>query len=126
MTVNFARAVYEFDNAVLRNLLKEYKQTGGVKHTPRLDKVKAVAAYLGLRQWKKKGSNVDFCDESLKQISGATGISVGSIQDVLRFLERIGWLETIKAGGGRDKRPTVRRLLLLDNESVQNPVAKHP
>ncbi len=114
MTINVARAVYDFDNSTLRALLDKYKQTGGVKHTPRIDKVKSVAAYLGVRQWTKRGSDLDLCDESLRQIAAATGISVGSIQDVLRFLETIGWLETIKPDGGRDRKPTVRRLLLLD------------
>jgi hypothetical protein len=118
VTIDIAGAVYDFDNAALRTLLNEYK------HTPRLDKATAVAAYLGVRQWRKRGSKIDICDESLRQISDATAISVGSIQDVLRFLEKIGWLETIKAGGGRDRRPTVRRLLLLEHETAGNPVAK--
>jgi hypothetical protein len=78
-------------------------------------------AYLGHRQRTKGSSEVEIVDESVDQIVNATGISRGSVHDVLRFLAWAGWLITVRHGGGRSRRPTVRHLNTSAWTRAENP-----
>ena len=110
MTIKVANAVYTLNNAVISSELRRFKAADGDKHVPSTEKTKSVMAYLGHRQRTKGSSEVEIVDESVDQIVNATGISRGSVQDVIRFLAWAGWLITIRHGGGRSRKPTVRHL----------------
>jgi hypothetical protein len=111
MTIKTALLVSEIDHSYLRKKLEEYSRSVKGNHCPSLVYVIAVLKEIGLRQRKRKGFEVESANESLKQLSAATGISASSCSDVLRFAEWAGMCVTVRKGGGPKKTPTVRQLI---------------
>jgi hypothetical protein len=97
---------------VLEAWLNRYERERGGKHRPAADKVANVTQYLCSRQRHRKDMgwpNDRIVQETAEQVAGGCKISKGTVNDVLRFLEWLGVLPTLKAGGKGC--PTVRQLL---------------
>jgi hypothetical protein len=113
MTTETANFYFDMDNQMLKAMLVEYRksQPPKSKHIPSVRAVKAIAPYLGHRQRSRPKYGGIAVDDSLRQIHEKTGYSVSTISDVIKFLEYFGFIETLRHGGGRNKQPTVRRLI---------------
>jgi len=111
MTTKCANYFYELDNEYLAFKLRDFSKKHGAKHTPSIVAVKAVAGYLGSRQRKRMGFDVEVTNESKAQIFAMTGWSEGSVSDVIKFLEWMGLTKIIRRGGGKNKMPTVRHMI---------------
>jgi hypothetical protein len=113
MTTETANFYFDMDNQAIKAMLVEYRKSQPLngKHVPGIKAVKAIAPYLGHRQRSRPKYGGIAIDDSLRQIHEKTGYSVSTISDVIRFLEYFGFIETLRHGGGRNKQPTVRRLI---------------
>ena len=114
----------DFDAEIMREWLNEYRKVSEAKrkHTPALDRVYLVLFYLCSRQRYRPEHNERVLDETIEQIA-IGGLSYGSAQDIVQFLEWLGVLVTVRDGGKGNA--TVRQLLKPDYAlRSQNPVIK--
>ena len=111
MTTNCANYFYELNNEYLGYKLQDFAKKYGAKHTPSVVAVKAVAGYMGSRQRKRMGFDLEVTNESKAQIFEMTGWSEGSSSDVIKFFEWLGLMKTVRRGGGKNRLPTVRHLI---------------
>ena len=108
----------------MRGWLAEYRQQSEAKrtHTPAQDRVYLVLFYLCSRQRYREKYGERIIDETIDQIA-IGGISYGSAQDIVQFLEWLGVLVTVREGGKGNA--TVRQLLKPDYAlRTINPVIK--
>ena len=89
---------YDLPTATLQALLDEWRITHP-KHTPSSLRVKAVCAYLCSRQRPRDGFQDRTVQETEQQIADGLSISLGSVADVIAFLDWLGVLPTLRAGG---------------------------
>ncbi len=120
MTTELANYFYDLDRSVLVALLEDYAKEKGAKVRPSVRTVKSVAAYLGHRQHYRDVHKAVCVDESRDQIMRAVDIGSSAVANALQFLTWTGYLETLKHGGGRGKKPTVR--LVYDSTSTQRAI----
>ncbi len=111
MTTEFANYFWDLDNEYIGYKLQDFANIYGAKHTPSVLAVKSIAGYLGSRQRKRKGFDIEVTNESKAQIFAKTGWSEGSVGDVIKFLESMDLCKTISRGGGKNKLPTVRHMI---------------
>ena len=114
----------DFDAAIMRGWLVEYQELSEAKrkHTPALDRVYLVLLYLCSRQFYKEKYGDRVLDETIDQVM-VGGISYGSAQDIVQFLEWLGVLVTVREGG---KGNATKRQLLKPDYALRtiNPVIK--
>ena len=88
--------------------------------TPALDTAKSVLLALAIRSFSKPELDYTICaDESIKQLGEHLGLDQSdsktkgkdAISNALRFLEWAGLLRTLRKGGGKLKKPTVREVI---------------
>ena len=88
--------------------------------TPALDTAKSVLLALAIRSFSKPELDYTICaDESIKQLGEHLGLDQSdsktkgkdAISNALRFLEWFGGLRTLRKGGGKLKKPTVREVI---------------
>ena len=114
----------DLDAATMRGWLVEYRQLSETKlsHTPAIDRVYLVLLYLCSRQRYREKYGDRIINETIDQIA-IGGISYGSAQDIVQFLEWLGVLVTVREGGKGNA--TVRQLLKPDYAlRTINPVIK--
>ncbi len=111
MTTEFANYFWDLDNEYIGYKLQDFAKIYGAKHTPSVLAVKNIPPYLGSRQRKRKGFDLEITNESKAQIHAKTGWSEGTISDVIKFLEWMGLCKTVRRGGGKNKMPTVRHMI---------------
>ena len=111
MTTEFANYFWDLDNEYIGYKLQDFAKIYGAKHTPSVLAVKNIPPYLGSRQRKRKGFDLVITNESKAQIHSKTAWSEGTISDVIKFLEWMGLVKTIRRGGGKNKMPTVRHMI---------------
>ena len=118
----------DLDAATMREWLAEYQELSKAKykypnkHTPALDRVYLVLLYLCSRQRYREKYSDRIVNETIDQIA-IGGISYGSAQDIVQFLEWLGVLVTVREGGKGNA--TVRQLLKPDYAlRTINPVIK--
>ena len=118
----------DLDAATMREWLAEYQELSKAKykypnkHTPALDRVYLVLLYLCSRQRYREKYSDRIINETIDQIA-IGGISYGSAQDIVQFLEWLGVLVTVREGGKGNA--TVRQLLKPDYAlRTINPVIK--
>jgi hypothetical protein len=111
MTTEAANYVYNLDNATLAASLAAYRREVKGRHVPSVKSFKSIAAYMGTRQYYHAKHGLVCVDETIKQIAQATDYKKDAVSDILRFMNTVGLMKTIKHGGGRNKLPTVRVLV---------------
>jgi len=113
---------YALPTATLQAWLDEWRTTHP-KHTPSVLRVKAVCGYFCSRQQWRTELQDRTIQETEQQIADGLSISLGSVCDVIAFLDWLGVLPTLRAGG--QGVPTTRQLLRPEF-SLQwgNPVPK--
>ena len=89
---------YDLPTATLQASLDEWRITHP-KHTPSILRVKAVCAYLCSRQQFRAELQDRTVQETEQQIANGLSISLGSVADVIAFLDWLGVLPTLRAGG---------------------------
>ena len=111
MTYKCADYFGNLDNEYLTYKLQDFSKKYGMKHTPSVVAVKAIASRLAMKQRKRTGFDLEITNESKAQIHAKTGWSEGTISDVIKFLEWMGLVKTIRRGGGKNRLPTVRHMI---------------
>ena len=111
MTTEFANYFWDLDNEYIGYKLQDFAKIYGAKHTPSVLAFKGIAPYLGSRQRKRKGFDLEITNESKAQIHAKAAWSEGTISDVIKFLEWMGLVKTIRRGGGKNRLPTVRHMI---------------
>jgi hypothetical protein len=111
MTTEFANYFWDLDNEYIGYKLQDFAKIYGAKHTPSVLAFKGIAPYLGSRQRKRTGFDLEITNESKAQIHSKAAWSEGTISDVIKFLEWMGLVKTIRRGGGKNKMPTVRHMI---------------
>jgi hypothetical protein len=111
MTTEFANYFWDLDNEYIGYKLQDFAKIYGAKHTPSVVAFKGIAPYLGSRQRKRKGFDLEITNESKAQIHAKAAWSEGTISDVIKFLEWMGLVKTIRRGGGKNRLPTVRHMI---------------
>lgn len=113
---------YDFPQATLQAWLDEWR-INNPKHTPSVLRVVSVCAYLASRQRNKQGFQDRVIQETEQQIANGVKFSFGSVCDVIAFLDWLGVLPTIRAGG---QGVATTRQLLRPEFSLRrdNPVTK--
>lgn len=114
----------DFDAATMRGWLVEYRQLSETRrtHTPAIDRVYLTLLNLCSRQRYREKYGDRIINETIDQIA-IGGISYGSAQDIVQFLEWLGVLVTVREGGKGNA--TVRQLLKPDYAlRTINPVIK--
>ena len=111
MTYKCAEYFGDLDNEYLTYKLQDFAEKFGMKHTPSVVAVKAIASRLAMKQRKRTGFDLEITNESKAQIHAKTGWSEGTIGDVIKFLEWMGLMKTIRRGGGKNRLPTVRHMI---------------
>ena len=89
---------YDLPTATLQASLDKWRITHP-KHTPSILRVKAVCAYLCSRQQFRAELQDRTVQETEQQIANGLSISLGSVADVIAFLDWLGVLPTLRAGG---------------------------
>lgn len=89
---------YDLPTATLQAWLDDWRTTHP-KHTPSVLRVVSVCAYLASRQRPRDGFQDRIIQETEKQIANGVKFSLGSVCDVIAFLDWLGVLPTIRAGG---------------------------
>jgi len=89
---------YDLPTATLQAWLDDWRTTHP-KHTPSVLRVISVCAYLASRQRPRDGFQDRIIQETEKQIANGVKFSLGSVCDVIAFLDWLGVLPTIRAGG---------------------------
>ena len=114
-----ALAVQEIPTVELEKKLAEYRALHP-KTTPALDTAKSLLLNIALRSFAKREFDYLVCaNESNKQLgehlgldrSGSVTKGRDAISNALRFLEWAGYMRTLRKGGGKLKRPTVREVI---------------
>jgi hypothetical protein len=114
-----ALAVQEFPTLELEKKLGEYRALYP-KTTPALETAKAVWLALALRSFAKPEFDYTVCaNETIEQLASHLGLDrtrarfggKDAISNALRFLEWAGYVRTLRKGGGKLKRPTVREVI---------------
>ena len=111
MTTGFANYFWDLDNEYIGYKLQDFAKIYGAKHAPSVVAFKGIAPYLGSRQRKRTGFDLETTNESKAQIHAKAAWSEGTISDVIKFLEWMGLVKTIRRGGGKNKMPTVRHMI---------------
>ena len=111
MTTGFANYFWDLDNEYIGYKLQDFTKIYGAKHTPSVLAFKSIAPYLGSRQRKRTGFDLEITNESKAQIHAKAAWSEGTISDVIKFLEWMGLVKTIRRGGGKNRLPTVRHMI---------------
>ena len=111
MTYKCADYFGNLNNEYLGCKLHDFAKKFGAKHTPSVVAVKAIASRLAMKQRKRVGFDLEVTNESKAQLVDKTGWSEGTISDVIKFLEWMGLVKTIRRGGGKNKMPTVRHMI---------------
>ena len=111
MTTGFANYFCDLDNEYIGYKLQDFAKFYGAKHTTSVVAFKGIAPYLGSRQRKRKGFDLEITNESKAQIHAKAAWSEGTISDVIKFLEWMGLVKTIRRGGGKNRLPTVRHMI---------------
>ena len=113
---------YDLPTATLQVWLDDWRTTHP-KHTPSVLRVVSVCAYLASRQRPRDGFQDRIIQETEKQIANGVKFSLGSVCDVIAFLDWLGVLPTIRAGG---QGVATTRQLLRPEFALQraNPVPK--
>jgi hypothetical protein len=115
-----ALLVQEISTRELESKLNEYRALFP-KTTPALDTAKSVLLALAIRSFSKPELDYTICaDESIKQLGEHLGLDQSdsktkgkdAISNALRFLEWAGYIRTLRKGGGKLKKPTVREVIL--------------
>ena len=111
--------VQEISTSELESKLNEYRVLFP-KTTPALDTAKSVLLALAIRSFSKPELDYTICaDESIKQLGEHLGLDQSdsktkgkdAISNALRFLEWAGLLRTLRKGGGKLKKPSVREVV---------------
>ena len=111
--------VQEISTSELESKLNEYRALFP-KKTPALDTAKSVWLALAIRSFPNPELDYIICaDESIKQLGEHLGLDQSdsktkgrdAISNALRFLEWFGGLRTLRKGGGKLKKPTVREVI---------------
>jgi hypothetical protein len=111
--------VQEISTSELESKLNEYRALFP-KKTPALDTAKSVWLALAIRSFPNPELDYIICaDESIKQLGEHLGLDQSdsktkgkdAISNALRFLEWAGGLRTLRKGGGKLKKPTVREVI---------------
>jgi hypothetical protein len=111
--------VQEISTSELESKLNEYRALSP-KTTPALDTAKSVLLALAIRSFSKPELDYTICaDESIKQLGEHLGLDQSdsktkgkdAISNALRFLEWAGLLRTLRKGGGKLKKPSVREVI---------------
>jgi hypothetical protein len=111
--------VQEISTSELERKLNEYRALFP-KKTPALDTAKSVWLALAIRSFPNPELDYIICaDESIKQLGEHLGLDQSdsktkgkdAISNALRFLEWAGGLRTLRKGGGKLKKPTVREVI---------------
>jgi hypothetical protein len=89
---------YDLPTATLQAWLDDWRTTHP-KHTPSVLRVVSVCAYLASRQRPREGFQDRIIQETEQQIANGVKFSLGSVADVIAFLDWLGVLPTIRAGG---------------------------
>lgn len=89
---------YDLPTTTLQAWLDEYRVTR-TKHTPAIERVSAVCGYLCSRQQWRAELQDRTIQETGEQIANAVKFSLGSVADVIAFLDWLGVLPTLRAGG---------------------------
>jgi hypothetical protein len=89
---------YDLPTTTLQAWLDEWRTTQP-KHTPAVHRVKAVCGYLCSRQQWRTDLQDRTIQETEKQIASGLSFSFGSVCDVIAFLDWLGVLPTLRAGG---------------------------
>jgi hypothetical protein len=112
--------VQEISTSELESKLNEYRALFP-KKTPALDTAKSVWLALAIRSFPNPELDYIICaDESIEQLGEHLGLDQSdsktkgrdAISNALRFLEWFGGLRTLRKGGGKLKKPTVREVIL--------------
>jgi hypothetical protein len=113
---------YDLPTATLQAWVDEWRTTHP-KHTPAVLRVKAVCGYLCSRQRWRAELQDNTIQETEQQIADGLSISLGSVCDVIAFLDWLGVLPTLRAGG---QHVATTRQLLRPEFSLRwgNPVTK--
>jgi hypothetical protein len=111
--------VQEISTSELESRLNEYRALFP-KKTPALETAKSVWLALAIRSFPNPDFDYVICaDESIKQLGEHLGLDQSdsktkgkdAISNALRFLEWAGLLRTLRKGGGKLKKPTVREVI---------------
>lgn len=111
--------VQEISTSELESKLNEYRALFP-KKTPALDTAKSVWLALAIRSFPNPELDYIICaDESIEQLGEHLGLDQSdsktkgrdAISNALRFLEWFGGLRTLRKGGGKLKKPTVREVI---------------
>jgi hypothetical protein len=111
--------VQEISTSELESKLNEYRALFP-KKTPALDTAKSVWLALAIRSFPNPELDFIICaDESIEQLGEHLGLDQSdsktkgrdAISNALRFLEWFGGLRTLRKGGGKLKKPTVREVI---------------
>lgn len=111
--------VQEISTSEIESKLNEYRVLFP-KTTPALDTAKSVLLALAIRSFSKPELDYTICaDESIKQLGEHLGLDQSdsktkgkdAISNALRFLEWAGLLRTLRKGGGKLKKPSVREVV---------------
>lgn len=114
-----ALEVQEISTSELESKLKEYRALFP-KITPSLETAKSVLLALAIRSFSKSELDYIVCaNESHEQLARHLGLDQSdsktngksAIANALRFLEWVGLLRTLRKGGGKLKKPTVREVI---------------
>jgi len=89
---------YDLPTATLQAWVDEWRTTQP-KHTPAVERVSAVCGYLCSRQQWRAELQDRTIQETVEQIANAVKFSLGSVCDVIAFLDWLGVLPTLRAGG---------------------------
>jgi hypothetical protein len=89
---------YDLPTATLQAWLEDWRTTHP-KHTPAIERVSAVCGYLCSRQQWRTELQDRTIQETEIQIASAVKFSFGSVCDVIAFLDWLGVLPTLRAGG---------------------------
>jgi hypothetical protein len=113
---------YDLPTATLQAWLDEWR-IKQPKHTPAVERVSAVCGYLCSRQQWRAELQDRTIQETVEQIANAVKFSLGSVCDVIAFLDWLGVLPTLRAGG---QGVATTRQLLKPEFSLRwgNPVPK--
>ena len=113
---------YDLPTATLQAWLDEWR-VEHPKHTPAIERVSAVCGYLCSRQQWRAELQDRTIQETGEQIANSVKFSLGSVCDVIAFLDWLGVLPTLRAGG---QGVATTRQLLKPEFSLRwgNPVPK--
>jgi hypothetical protein len=114
-----ALAVQEMPTVELEKKLAEYYALYP-KTTPALETAKTLLLNIALRSFATPEFDYTVCaNETIEQLASHCGVDrtrskfggKDAISNALRFLEWAGYMRTLRKGGGKLKRPTVREII---------------